>query len=129
MVWWAQALCDPWSRWTYPHGLVGLKAVHVIGSPEAPGGEELEEVDLHRGFNKYDVIWGQAKAVGTQSTWSTVQHGTQYGAKCYSHAGTLTSVPALAVVAHYKQNQVLLPLLKGSSVREDSFTKAAGLRQ
>lgn len=131
MVWWAQALCDPWSHWTCPHGLVGLKAVHVVGSPEAPGGEELEEVDLHRGFDKYDVVWGQAKAVGThteEALCTEQEHGTQCRASCYRDTGTLTSVPALALVAHYKQNQVLLPLLEVSSVGEDSFAKAAGLR-
>lgn len=38
------------------------------------------------------------------------------------------SVPALAFIAHYKQNQVLLPFPEVSSVREDSFAQAAGLR-
>lgn len=49
---------------TYPHGLVGLKAVHVVGSPKAPGGEELEEVDFHWCLHKHNVVWGQPKAVG-----------------------------------------------------------------
>jgi len=80
MVWWAQALCGPMP---YPHGLVGLKAVHVVGSPEAPGGEELEEVDLHRGFDKYNVVWGQAKTVGThtehmEAPYTVQEHRTQY---------------------------------------------------
>lgn len=48
----------------YPHGLVGLEAVHVVGSPKAPGGEELEEVDFHRCLHKHDVVGGQPKAVG-----------------------------------------------------------------
>lgn len=97
MVWWAQALCDPWFRWTYPHGLVGLKAVHVVGSPEAPGGEELEEVDLHRGFNKYDVIWGQAKAVGTHRA---------HGAQCST--GRSTELNATAMQAPQRRYQLLL---------------------
>lgn len=60
----------------YPHGLVGLEAVHVVGSPQAPGGEELEQVDFHRGFNKHNVVRGQSEAVrkhtgSTSSCWST----------------------------------------------------------
>lgn len=48
----------------HPHGLVGLEAVHVVGSPKTPGGEELEEVDFHWGLHKHNVVWGQPKAVG-----------------------------------------------------------------
>lgn len=63
---------------TYPHGFVGLEAVHVVGSPKAPGGEELEEVDLHRRFNEHDEVRGQPEAV-----WKHGQHtklnGSQFG--------------------------------------------------
>lgn len=59
----------------YPHGFVGLEAVHVVGSPKAPGGEELEEVDFHRRFDKHYVVRGQPKAVRkrTGSTSSSLQ--------------------------------------------------------
>lgn len=98
----------------YPHGLVGLEAVHVVGSPQAPGGEELEQVDFHRGFNKHDVVRGQSEAVwkhtgSTLGSWSTWLHGysTQSRISTCSNTNIPISVPPLISVAAYMQRQAM----------------------
>lgn len=48
----------------YPENLVGLKAVHVVGASDAPGTEELQQVDFHRGLHKDKVVLRHAKAKG-----------------------------------------------------------------
>lgn len=46
----------------YALALVGLKTVHIVGAPDAPGTQELQQVDLHGGLNKYKVVFGHAEA-------------------------------------------------------------------
>ena len=47
---------------THPEGFVGLEAVHVVGPPDAPGTQELQQVDLHRRLHEDEVVVGHAEA-------------------------------------------------------------------
>ena len=47
---------------SHPKGLVGLEAVHIVGPPDAPGTQELQQVDLHGGLHKDKVVLGHAEA-------------------------------------------------------------------
>lgn len=54
---------------TYPHGFIGLKTVHVVGSPKTPWGKELEQVDFDWCLHKNDVIGGQTKTEKQMGLW------------------------------------------------------------
>lgn len=41
---------------SYPLVLIGLKAVHVVGAPDAPGTQEFQQVDFHGGLHKNEVV-------------------------------------------------------------------------
>lgn len=46
----------------YSLALVGLEAVHVVGASDAPGTQELQQVDLHWGLHKHKIILGHSEA-------------------------------------------------------------------
>ena len=48
---------------TYPHGFVGLKAIHVVGAPKSPGRKELEQVNFDWCLHKNNVVGSQTKTV------------------------------------------------------------------
>lgn len=41
---------------SYSLGLIGLEAVHVVGASDAPGAQELEQVDLHWCLHEDKVV-------------------------------------------------------------------------
>lgn len=48
---------------TYPHGFIGLKTIHVVGSPKTPWGKELEQVNFDWCLHKNNVVGSQTKTV------------------------------------------------------------------
>lgn len=48
---------------TYPHGFIGLKAIHVVGSPKTPWRKELEQVNFDWCLHKNDIVGSQTKTV------------------------------------------------------------------
>lgn len=48
---------------TYPHGFIGLKAIHVVGSPKTPGRKKLEQVNFDWCLHKNNIVWSQTKTV------------------------------------------------------------------
>lgn len=48
---------------TYSHGFIGLKTIHVVGSPKTPWREELEQVNFDWRLHKNNVVGSQAKTV------------------------------------------------------------------
>lgn len=48
---------------TYPHGFIGLKAVHVVCAPKTPWGKELEQVNFDWCFHKNNIVGSQTKTV------------------------------------------------------------------
>lgn len=59
--------------WT-PHSLalVGLEAVHVVGASDAPGAQELQQVDLHWGLHEHKIVLRHPEA-GTMEEESMVK--------------------------------------------------------
>lgn len=48
---------------TYPHAFIGLKTIHVVGSPKTPWREELEKINFDWSLHKNDIVGSQTKTV------------------------------------------------------------------
>lgn len=48
---------------TYAHGFIGLKTIHVVGSPKTPRRKELEQVNFYWCLHKNNVVGSQTKTV------------------------------------------------------------------
>lgn len=51
---------------SYSLFLIGLETVHVVGASDAPGAQELQQVDLHRGLHEDKVVVWHAEAKDCQ---------------------------------------------------------------
>lgn len=54
---------SPLCVWTYALALVGLEAVHIVGASDAPGAQELEQIDFDRRLHEDEVVFRHAEAV------------------------------------------------------------------
>lgn len=62
---WSERLQDKAKRIylaSYSLALIGLKAVHVVGASDAPGAQELQQVDFHRSLHEDKIVVRHTKA-------------------------------------------------------------------
>ena len=51
---------------TYPHGFIGLKTIHVVGSPKTPWRKKLEQINFYWCLHKNNIVGSQTKTVQKQ---------------------------------------------------------------